>query len=56
LEISISEGHATPSQLHDFKGNAAAACLPLLAALARPGAATVRLPLAGRTLQIVKSH
>jgi hypothetical protein len=56
LEISIAEASATPSPLLEFEGNAAAACLPLLAALARPGDATVRLPLAGRTLQIVKSH
>ena len=56
LQVSLQDAAASASPLPDFKGNAAAACLPLLAALARSGAATVRLPLAGRTLQIVKSH
>ncbi len=56
LEISVSvDGAPTASPLPDFKGNAAAAGLPLLAALARPGAAVVRLPLDGAVLQVRKS-
>ncbi len=56
LEISVGHDAApTPSPLPDFKGNAAAACLPLLAALARPGDALVRLPLADGVLQVRKS-
>ena len=38
----------------EFQGNAAAACLPLLAALARPGEALIRLPFAERALQVHK--
>jgi hypothetical protein len=56
IQVALQDGSASANPLPDFDGNAAAACLPLLAALARPGEATVRLPLAGRTLQIVKSR
>jgi hypothetical protein len=44
----------TPLALLDFEGNAAAACLPLLTALARAGEAMVHLPLGERTLQVRK--
>jgi hypothetical protein len=54
LEVSIADGDATPVPVSDFEGNAAAAALALLAALARPGEATVRLPLGERTLQVRK--
>jgi hypothetical protein len=43
-----------PATLESFQGNAAAAGLPLLAALARPGAAEVRLPLGEGTLRVAK--
>lgn len=53
LEIGVEEdGDLTPSPLAEFEGNAAAAALPLLAALARGGKATVRLPLAAGTLRV----
>jgi hypothetical protein len=57
LRVAVAEGNATPlpAGLESFEGNAAAACLPLLAALARPGDALVRLPLADGVLQIRKS-
>jgi hypothetical protein len=57
LEISLQEGKPTPMppELRSFEHNAAAACLPLLAALARPEEALVRLPLAGSTLQVRKT-
>jgi hypothetical protein len=56
LEISVKpDGAATPSPLQDFEGNAAAAGLPLLAALARPGDAVVRLPLVDGALEVRKS-
>jgi len=57
LEISMGDGEASPmpARLESFEGNAAAACLPLLAALARPGDAVVRLALAGGVLQARKS-
>ena len=57
LEVSWSGGEATalPAKLAGFAGNAAAACLPLLAALARPGHAVVQLPLADGVLQVRKS-
>lgn len=56
IELSLEgPGSVTPSPLPQFEGNAAAACLPLLAALARPGAALVRLPLADCVLQVRKS-
>jgi Beta-ketoacyl synthase, N-terminal domain len=57
LEVSVADGKATPlpAEFESFEGNAAAACLPLLAALARPGDALVRLPLAGGVLQVRKS-
>jgi len=57
LEISLGDGKATPlpAGLESFEGNAAAACLPLLSALARPGDAVVRLPLADAVLQVRKS-
>lgn len=57
LEISLADGKATPLPpgLESFEGNASAACLPLLAALARPGRAAVQLPLPSRVLQVRKS-
>lgn len=56
LEISLeTDGATTPLPLHEFEGNAAAACLPLLAALARPGDAVVRLPLGDGALEVRKS-
>ena len=55
LEISLEEGQPSGSPLEEFKGNAAAACLPLLAALARPGSAAVRLPMTGSVLQVRNS-
>jgi hypothetical protein len=57
LDISLEpEGPATalPPELESFDGNAVAACLPLLAALARPGEALVRLPLVEGALQVRK--
>ena len=54
LEISLDGSEPTAPPMRDFEGNASAACLPLLAALARPGEALVRLPLAGRVLQVRK--
>jgi hypothetical protein len=54
LEVSLDDGTASTLPLGDFQGNAAAACLPLLAALARPGEARVRLPFGERTLQVRK--
>lgn len=56
LEISLDDGEPTamPAGLEGFAGNAAAACLPLLAALARPGAAVVRMPLHEGVLQVRK--
>jgi hypothetical protein len=58
LEISIVNAKATPlpPELESFEGNAAAACLPLLAALARPGSAVVRLPLGEGALQVTKTR
>lgn len=55
LEISLGDGQPSLSPLEEFNGNAAAACLPLLAALARPGSAAVRLPMAGSVLQVQTS-
>jgi len=54
LEISLDGGEPTAPPLRDFEGNASAACLPLLAALARPNEAVVRLPLAEDTLLVRK--
>jgi hypothetical protein len=54
IEVSLEDGAPSALPLTDFQGNAAAACLPLLAALARPGGAIVRLPLAERTLLVRK--
>jgi hypothetical protein len=54
LDVSLADGEATPLSLPEFAGNAAAACLPLLAALARPGAADIRLPYAESVLRIRK--
>jgi Beta-ketoacyl synthase, N-terminal domain len=54
LEISLGDGRPSALPLGDFQGNAAAACLPLLAALARPGEALIRLPFAERALQVRK--
>ena len=58
LEVSLASGEASPlpANLEAFTGNAAAACLPLLAALARPGGATVRLALAEGVLQVRKNR
>lgn len=53
LEIALGAGAPTPGRA-EFEGNAAAAALPLLAALARPGEAEVRLPMAPGTLQVRK--
>jgi hypothetical protein len=53
--VRDGEVSALPAGLESFAGNAAAACLPLLAALARPGAALVRLPLPDGVLQVRKS-
>lgn len=57
LDISIVNDKATPlpPELESFAGNAAAACLPLLAALARPGSAVVRLPHGEGALQVTKT-
>jgi hypothetical protein len=54
LEISLADGNATPLPpgLEGFAGNAAAACLPLLAALARRASTSVQLPLAEGVLQV----
>ena len=54
LEISLDDGMADTLPWGEFQGNAAAACLPLLAALARPGEAFIRLPFAERALQVHK--
>lgn len=56
LEISLEDGAPSglPAALREFEGNASAACLPLLAALARPEQARVRLPFAERVLQVGK--
>jgi hypothetical protein len=54
LELTLDDAPADSLPLRDFEGNAAAAALLLLAALARPGGALVRLPLAERTLQVRK--
>lgn len=54
-DVSLGEGAPTELPLPEFAGNAAAACLPLLAALARPGAAEVRLPYAESVLKVRKS-
>jgi hypothetical protein len=56
LEISLADGEPTalPAGLESFAGNAAAACLPLLAALARPASAALRLPLPAGMLQVRK--
>ena len=57
LEISLGDGAPSglPAALREFEGNASAACLPLLAALARREEARVRLPFAERVLQ-VRTH
>lgn len=54
LEISLDGSEPTAPPMRDFEGNASAACLPLLAALARPDEAVVRLPLSERTLLVRK--
>jgi hypothetical protein len=54
LEISVENGPPSPQPLMEFQGNAAAASLPLLAALARPGKALVNLPLGESILQVRK--
>jgi hypothetical protein len=57
LDIRVEkDGAVTPSPLPAFEGNAAAAALPLLAALARGGRATVRLPLAAGTLRVAMNE
>ena len=57
LEISLEDGAPSglSAALREFEGNASAACLPLLAALARREEARVRLPFAERVLQ-VRTH
>ena len=57
LEISLDDGAPSglPAALREFEGNASAACLPLLAALARREEARVRLPFAERVLQVRKN-
>jgi hypothetical protein len=58
ISVATGTGAAAtplPAPLKEFEGNAAAAGLPLLAALARPGEASVRLPLADGVLEIRKS-
>ena len=54
--VSVEAGtpSALPRGLETFEGNAAAAGLPLFAALARPGAAEVRLPLGEGTLRVAQ--
>jgi beta-ketoacyl synthase-like protein len=56
LAVSIETGAPSvlPATLQSFEGNAAAASLPLLAVLARPGAAEVRLPLGEGTLRVAQ--
>jgi hypothetical protein len=54
LELSLQDGTPTPLPLPEFEGNASAWSLPLLAALARAGGATVRLPLADGVLEVRK--
>jgi len=54
LEISLEGSEPTPPPMRDFEGNASAACLPLLAALARPDEAVVRLPFSERSLLVRK--
>jgi len=59
LQIDLAQGEdwtPLPAEMGHFAGNSAAACIPLLAALARRGGATVRLPyLPGSTLLVKKS-
>ncbi len=54
LQISLGRDPATAAPLAGFENNAAAAALPLLAALARPGPATVDLPLGEGVLRVQK--
>ena len=54
LEVTLDGAAPDSLPLKDFEGNAAAAALLLLAALARPGEALIRLPFAERTLQVRK--
>jgi hypothetical protein len=54
LEVQLDDGAPSASPLPAFDGNAAAACLPLLRALARPGGAEVRLPMGERVLRVRK--
>jgi hypothetical protein len=54
LEVILDGAAPDSLPLKDFEGNAAAAALLLLAALARPGEALVRLPLSERSLQVRK--
>jgi hypothetical protein len=54
LEVTLDGAAPDSLPLEDFEGNAAAAALLLLAALARPGDALVRLPLTERSLQVRK--
>jgi len=54
LEVTLDGAAPDSLPLKDFEGNAAAAALLLLAALARPGEALVRLPLTERSLQVRK--
>ena len=54
LKIDLEDGAPSTAPLAGFEGNAAAACLPLLAALAGPGGADVRLPMGERVLRVRK--
>ena len=54
MEVTLDGAAPDSLPLKDFEGNAAAAALLLLAALARPGEALIRLPFAERTLQVRK--
>jgi hypothetical protein len=57
VQVSVHlDGKIAPLPLPEFEGNAAAACLPLLAALAQPGSAVVRLPLSDSVLEVRKSR
>lgn len=52
MDIALEDGAPSGSPLPAFEGNSAAACLPLLAALARGGSAEVRLPMGERVLRV----
>jgi hypothetical protein len=52
LDVALGEGAPGAAPLPGFEGNAAAACLPLFAGLARPGTFLVNLPLGEGVLQV----